>query len=105
MNNLDTASPLLLHCLFQISPQPLLITEEPRFSEPLHVKSSVKRTIFFTPVIIKFMKKNLDITKPRYREQILPVPSTEALRKIDTKRIHKGIALPVTCYVTQTQQR
>ena len=51
------------------------------------------------------MKKNLDITKPRYREQILPVPSTEALRKIDTKRIHKGIALLVTCYVTQTQQR
>ena len=66
----------------------LLITEEPGFSEPLHVKSSVKRTIFFTPVIITYMKKNLDITKPRYREQILPVPSTEALRKIDTKRIH-----------------
>ena len=81
MNNLDTASPLLLHCPFQISPQPLLITEEPGFSEPLHVKSSVKRTIFFTPVIIKYMKKNLDITKPRYREQILPVPSTEALRQ------------------------
>ena len=43
--------------------------------------------------------------EPRYREQILPVPSTEALRKIDTKRIHKGIALLVTCYVTETQQR
>ena len=70
MNNLDTASPLLLHCPFQISPQPLLITEELGFSEPLHVKSSVKRTIFFTPVIIKYLKKNLDITKPRYREQI-----------------------------------
>ena len=44
------------------------------------------------------MKKNLDITKPRYREQILPVPSTEALRHCE------GITLLVTCYVTQTQQ-
>ena len=44
------------------------------------------------------MKKNVDITKPRYREQILPVPSTEALRHCE------GIALLVTCYVTQTQQ-
>ena len=30
--------------------------------------------IFFTPVMIKYMKKNLDITKPRYSEQIVPVP-------------------------------
>ena len=31
--------------------------------------------IFFTPVILKYMKKKtLDITKPRYSEQILPVP-------------------------------
>ena len=28
-------------------------------------KSSIKRTIFFTPVIVKYMKNNLDITKPR----------------------------------------
>ena len=30
--------------------------------------------IFFTTVILKYMKKTLDITKPRYSEQILPVP-------------------------------
>ena len=28
---------------------------------------------FFTPEIVKCMKKNLDTTKPRYSEQILPV--------------------------------
>ena len=31
-------------------------------------------TIFFTLVIVKYMKKNLDITKPRYSEHFLPVP-------------------------------
>ena len=31
-----------------------------------------ERTIFFTPtVIVKYMKKNLDIKKPSYSEQIL----------------------------------
>ena len=30
--------------------------------------------IFFAPVIVKPMEKNLDITKPLYGEQILPVP-------------------------------
>ena len=30
--------------------------------------------IFFTPVIVKYTKKNLEITKPRYSELILPVP-------------------------------
>ena len=38
------------------------------------MKSSLERTIFFTPVIVKHMEKKLDITKPRYSEQILPVP-------------------------------
>ena len=37
-------------------------------------KSPVWRTIFFIPVTAKWMKKNLDITKPRSSEQILPVP-------------------------------
>ena len=41
-------------------------------------KSSVKQTSFFfllfNPVIVKDMKKNVDITKPRYSKQILPVP-------------------------------
>ena len=30
--------------------------------------------VFFAPVIVKPMEKNLDITKPLYGEQILPVP-------------------------------
>ena len=29
--------------------------------------------IFFTPVIVKYMEKNLDTTKPRYSKQILPI--------------------------------
>ena len=29
--------------------------------------------IFFTPVIVKYMEKTLDITKPCYSAQILPV--------------------------------
>ena len=30
--------------------------------------------IFFAPVIVKHMEKNLDITKPLYGAQILPIP-------------------------------
>ena len=30
--------------------------------------------IFFSPVILKYMKKPLDIMKPRYSEQTLPLP-------------------------------
>ena len=30
--------------------------------------------ISFTPIIVKYVKKNLDVTKPLYSEQILPVP-------------------------------
>ena len=40
------------------------------------MKSLIKQVIFFTPVIVKYIppKKNLDITKPLYSEQILPIP-------------------------------
>ena len=39
------------------------------------MKSLIKQMIFFTPVIVKCIpKKNLDITKPLYSEQILPIP-------------------------------
>ena len=31
-------------------------------------------TIFFAPVIVKYMEKNLDITKSRYTDHIFPVP-------------------------------
>ena len=30
--------------------------------------------IFLTPLIVKYMERDLDITKPRYSKQILPVP-------------------------------
>ena len=49
-------------------------TVEPRYDGPLHNEVLGKRTIFFTPVRVKYMKKNLDTTKPRYSELILPVP-------------------------------
>ena len=37
-------------------------------------KPSVKQTIFFSPVVVKYIEKNLDIMKPHDSEQILPVP-------------------------------
>ena len=37
-------------------------------------KSSLQQTIFFAPVIVKYMEKNLHLTKRRYGKHILPVP-------------------------------
>ena len=37
------------------------------------MQSLVPRTIFFTTVMVKYEEKNLDITKPCYREHILPI--------------------------------
>ena len=36
--------------------------------------------IFFPPVIVKYMEKHLNISKPCYSEQILPVYSTSLYR-------------------------
>ena len=48
---------------------------EPRYNEPLYNEVVENNERFFhTPVTVKYMKENLDITKPRYSEQILPVP-------------------------------
>ena len=41
---------------------------ESRYNKALRITND-----FFTPEIVKCMKKNLDTTKPRYSEQILPV--------------------------------
>ena len=49
------------------------ITVEPWHNKPLYNEVRGITTIFLTPVIIKCMQKNLDVKKPRYREQILPV--------------------------------
>ena len=49
-------------------------TVESRYNQPLYNEVLHITNNFFTPVIVKYMKKNLDITKPRYSEQILPVP-------------------------------
>lgn len=45
--------------------------------------SSVLRTVFFTHGMIKYAKKNLEITKLRYTEQILPlvIPRSHCIRK------------------------
>ena len=45
--------------------------QEPLYNEIL---GTTIRKIFFTTIIVKYMKKNLDITKPRYSEQILLIP-------------------------------
>ena len=49
---------------------------EARLNETLYndVHGIANDLIFSTPVIVRYMKKNLDITKPRYSEQIWPVP-------------------------------
>ena len=50
----------------------------PRFiiccTVPLYNKVLSIAMIFFTPVIVKYMEKTLNITKPCYSAQILPVP-------------------------------
>ena len=50
-------------------------------------KSSVKRTIFFTPVIVKCMRKNLNITKHRYSELILLVPQPFVISRFLCTRV------------------
>ena len=47
---------------------------ELRYNEPLYNEVLGITNDFFTPVIVKCMEKNLDRTKPRYSERILPVP-------------------------------
>ena len=54
-------------------------------------KFSVYRTIFFTPVMVKYMENNLDITKPRYSEQILPVPWHFFFSRFHCNKIYKKI--------------
>ena len=49
-------------------------TVQPRFNKRLYNKVLSIAMIFFTPVIAKYMEKTLDITKPCYSAQILPVP-------------------------------
>ena len=48
----------------------LSTTVKPRYNEPLYSKVFGITNDFLCPVIIKYMEKNLDITKPRYSEQI-----------------------------------
>ena len=47
---------------------------EPRYNEPLSNEVLGMMNDFHYPIIENYMKKNLDITKPRYWEQILSVP-------------------------------
>ena len=53
-----------------------IFEKEPRYNEPLDNKVLNVTNSFLYPntLIVKYMKKNLDITKPRYSQQILPVP-------------------------------
>ena len=45
-----------------------MVTVEPRYNEPLYNKGLGVLNDFLFPVIVEYMKKNLDVTKP------LPVP-------------------------------
>ena len=48
---------------------------EPRYLKNFYITNSwVKRTILFTPAMVKYMKKNLEIRKPGYREHIFTSP-------------------------------
>ena len=50
-------------------------TVEPQFNEPLYNEVlSITENFYFTPLIVKYVKKALNVTKPCYNEQILPVP-------------------------------
>ena len=48
---------------------------EARFNEPLFNENFDIMNAFFAPVIVKYMKENLDITNPRLNERIWPVLS------------------------------
>ena len=59
-----------------------------QYNEPLYneVLDMIERTIFFIPVIINLnIKKNFDITKPRYswRANLAPPPPLRVLRHIE----------------------
>ena len=47
---------------------------EPRYNEPVYNEVFGITNDFLSPVIVKYMEKYLDITKPRYSERFLPVP-------------------------------
>ena len=46
---------------------------EPRSNEPLYNEVFDITNDFLPPIIVKYMKKDLDITKPRYSEENLSV--------------------------------
>ena len=76
-------------------------TVEPSYNEPYITASSVQRMIFFIPIIVRFMKKTLDITKPRYREQILPVPWSfvkSSVHCIEVANLCQEVLNPVGSY-------
>ena len=56
--------------------------------------------IFFPPVIVKYMEKHLNISKPCYSEQILPVHSTSLYRgsTINYLELHTTGQAPVNFF-------
>ena len=53
-------------------------------------KPLVEPTIFFSPVAVKYMIKNLEKMKPRYSEHILPVPQLFANSRLCKVQIYSG---------------
>ena len=70
MKQLDKYS-FLFHCRFWDEAQN---TVEPRYNKPLYNEVLGITPDFLYPVVAKDMKKDLDIKKPRYSEENLPVP-------------------------------
>ena len=67
-------------------------------------------SIFFTPVVIKYMEKNFDITKPRHSEQIFQVPWPYVISRfhctIHITEIEKNVATrKIVCYAAEVRQR
>ena len=66
---------------------------------PYNKVLSMTNYFLITPVIVNHMKKNLDIMKPRYSEQILPVPWPFV---ISTVLVFIKIITPPTVLISRT---
>ena len=66
-------------------------TVELRYSEALHNEVLCTMNDFLYPVIVKYMKKNLDIMKHCFSKHILPVPWPFV-----KSRFHRNLVVPKT---------
>ena len=80
--------PVFSSCNWSETSPRVLITVKPRYNEPLYneVHGITKR--YASPLQLQqIMGKNLDITKPRYIEHILPVPWPFDISRLHCTRV------------------